>query len=643
MNLIIPAVNSQKCVKARALFDNIAEAPDELAFRKGDVLTVLEQNTASLEGWWLCTLRGRQGICPGNRLRLLPGQYDNNEGLFGTSLDDSQKQDKRRSWHVQSNKVITPQKYGDIFLYDLPTSRCSVVSSSNDFYLNESNDTIDQIIANMRKTTAVDDFDNIDCYDTPPKAIPVISTPTKSPATGYTVPKSTISSKSCVTPLDSYDVPRPSQALTPSSSTSSLTNDGSSLSGSNRSSITAADYDVPRSRFSMSSYQTSKILTSTQNNQQQQIYDIPINKVNLPLDPALVDLQKLESEVSTAITKLLSFVSPGWRTLQKLEKTLMEIKLACQRLRTSLHDLTEFAEGTLSNAAGKALSDKGLSMKLRPLVKALRDTDKLIEKAFSELDIIKWNTTQLCREENETNCSALINWPADPLDQLIACARVLTEDVRQVASFIQGNSTLLFKKQLVFKNVSTEDYDYVNLDSRDAVVKQREELREMLPQELGKNYDLVVAEADQAAIQHVLLSPMDPNDKQVLSFYAAQAITHGSHLTHAIDAFLQTVEHNQPPKVFLAHGKFVVLSAHRLVHIGDTVHRNVLRNDFKTRILQSSNTLNDVLAQTVTKIKQAAQYFPSVTAVQEMVDSVVDVSHMAKDLKLILIHAAQQP
>jgi hypothetical protein len=52
----------QKCVKARALYDNIAEAPDELAFRKGDVLTVLEQNTAGLEGWWLCALRGRQVI-----------------------------------------------------------------------------------------------------------------------------------------------------------------------------------------------------------------------------------------------------------------------------------------------------------------------------------------------------------------------------------------------------------------------------------------------------------------------------------------------------------------------------------------------------------------------------------------------------
>lgn len=48
---------------ARALYDNIAESPDELAFRKGDYLVVLEQNTAGLEGWWLCSLRGRQVSC----------------------------------------------------------------------------------------------------------------------------------------------------------------------------------------------------------------------------------------------------------------------------------------------------------------------------------------------------------------------------------------------------------------------------------------------------------------------------------------------------------------------------------------------------------------------------------------------------
>lgn len=46
--------------------DNVRSVP-RLAFRpKGDILTVIEQNTGGLEGWWLCSLtRPGQGIVPG--------------------------------------------------------------------------------------------------------------------------------------------------------------------------------------------------------------------------------------------------------------------------------------------------------------------------------------------------------------------------------------------------------------------------------------------------------------------------------------------------------------------------------------------------------------------------------------------------
>lgn len=113
----------------------------------------------------------------------------------------------------------------------------------------------------------------------------------------------------------------------------------------------------------------------------------------------------------------------------------------------------------------------------------------------------------------------------------------------------------MFKRSSVISGGSNgpggEDYDYVNLESREVVAKQREELRATLPQELRSSYDLLVTENDNAAVQAPPASPapMDPNDKQLLAFYAAQVITHGAHLTHAIDAFLQTVERNQPPKV----------------------------------------------------------------------------------------------
>ncbi|XP_038145085.1 cas scaffolding protein family member 4 [Cyprinodon tularosa] len=56
---------------AKALYDNVAECPDELAFRRGDVVTVLEQSVADTSGWWMCSLHGRRGLAPANRLELL--------------------------------------------------------------------------------------------------------------------------------------------------------------------------------------------------------------------------------------------------------------------------------------------------------------------------------------------------------------------------------------------------------------------------------------------------------------------------------------------------------------------------------------------------------------------------------------------
>ncbi|NXS31219.1 CASS4 protein, partial [Pomatostomus ruficeps] len=57
---------------AKALYNNKAECSDELAFRRGDILTVLERHVLGSEGWWRCSLHGRHGLAPANRLQLLP-------------------------------------------------------------------------------------------------------------------------------------------------------------------------------------------------------------------------------------------------------------------------------------------------------------------------------------------------------------------------------------------------------------------------------------------------------------------------------------------------------------------------------------------------------------------------------------------
>jgi len=378
-----------------------------------------------------------------------------------------------------------------------------------------------------------------------------------------------------------------------------------------------------------------------------QVYDVPPpnpsprqpRELPLELSSALETLASLESEATLAVSRLLGFAGPQWRQREKLESRIMDIKLAVVRLRTSLHNLAEFGEGALGNAARAA--DKGLANKLRPLVKNLRDADRLVQETSSALDALDWSVDALCREDDSRRCNV------DALDQVVACARALSDDVRQAASTIQGNATLLFKRA-VSPSCSHnsgewhEDYDYVKLQSRDSVSKQNAEIREQLPDKMKKSFDVLVQQAESLALTDDK-RPIDDDvdDYRVLNFYSGQAVTHSCHLTHAIDAFLQTVEHNQPPKVFLAHGKFVVLSAHCLVQVGDTVHRNVVKPQVRTRVLNCTNALSEGLATTVNKIKKAALQFPSVTAVQEMVDSVVDISHLARDLKLSLVQALQ--
>ncbi|XP_057559642.1 cas scaffolding protein family member 4 [Hippopotamus amphibius kiboko] len=60
-----------KMLLARALYDNHPDCAYELAFCRGDILTILEQNVPESEGWWKCMLHGRQGLAPANRLQIL--------------------------------------------------------------------------------------------------------------------------------------------------------------------------------------------------------------------------------------------------------------------------------------------------------------------------------------------------------------------------------------------------------------------------------------------------------------------------------------------------------------------------------------------------------------------------------------------
>ncbi|XP_061715003.1 breast cancer anti-estrogen resistance protein 1 isoform X1 [Cydia pomonella] len=543
----IKPAQPKRCM-ARALYDNIAESPDELAFRRGDLLTVLEQNTGGSEGWWLCSLRGRQGICPGNRLRIVAGVFDASAAL--------QRRRARTPAPVAHQPLPAQQspaftKIEECSHYDVPRAPMPV-----------------QRIGNYDSPRPIGDW-----YDAP-------------------------------------RAPRPASADSACSGTGSLTSATSSASANSGSSAHSSTYDVPRSRA-----------------------------LPLPCDAALEALERLQEEASAAVSRLLSYVTPGWRRRGALRPRVLDVRVAGARLRAALHDLAVFADATLANAHDA--QDKGIAVKLRPLVKALKDAERITHEATSALDAGDWAPERLEREREPTDGTQ------DALDQLVACARSLTEDVRRAASFIHGNASLLFRRSAgtVPEHEWTEEYDYVRLESRTAVGRRNAEIRAALPDKLRASFDALVRDADHAgevsAVAAATRLPAD--DRQLAAFYAAQAATYGAHLATAVEAFLRTVEMGQPPDVFLAHGKFVVLSAHRIVHVGDTVHRSAQHAGLKSRALRCSDALSDALAATVAKTKSAAQQFPCASAVAEMAEAARTLAARAQELRRVLVRAADPP
>lgn len=67
-----------------------------------------------------------------------------------------------------------------------------------------------------------------------------------------------------------------------------------------------------------------------------------------------------------------------------------------------------------------------------------------------------------------------------------------------------------------------EDYDYVNLESKDSVERKHAEIREALPADLRKSFDVLVHEAEKIAISNDkrLDDSLDSSDLQVDTQYS---------------------------------------------------------------------------------------------------------------------------
>uniref|UniRef100_A0A8C8RHM1 Breast cancer anti-estrogen resistance protein 1 n=1 Tax=Pelusios castaneus TaxID=367368 RepID=A0A8C8RHM1_9SAUR len=890
-------------VLAKALYDNVAESPDELSFRKGDIMTVLERNTQGLDGWWLCSLHGRQGIVPGNRLKILVGMYDKKQqagasqgqpplqttlpshqqgsciplppaaqppgdsvylvpappkgqsgmhpgpasfpsppakqqlgytkqplphtgqeiyqvppslshapdaayqgppvtasppqdiyqvppavglgqDIYQVPPSMSQPQDiyqvppslDVRNWEGSKpqGKVVVPTWVGQVYIYDSPKGEQDEYDIPRHLLSSGPQEIYD--VPTVRGVLASQCSQEV--YDTPPMAVkgptcrepgqeiydvpPSVEKglPLQIPLTVYDIPPSV--SKDVpdgptreetydvppafakpkvldpprhpvepALPEDIYDVPPAAGKGTPEATFSQEIYDvppglrklaGSAqdvydvpreLHAGGQPSLDAEGeyiYDVPPQVDREAKAGDAKRLSasstgSTRSNLSTSSLDVGPGKeagmapkeLGLDLDMAMEMLARLQHHVSGSVSYLMSFISTGWRSPEQLELHAPSLRAAAEGVKGALRDLLEFARGAVGNAA--QASDRALHTKLSKQLQKMEDVYQALLRHSQVLDGCGWAPSALVAGRPGGT---------DDLDRLVMLSRGIPDDTKQLASFLHGNASLLFRRARLpadgldssllltpqpplapadkassiqsrplpsppkflaqespdgqYEHSESgwmEDYDYVHLQGKEEFEKTQKELLEkgniirhgkgQLEQQQLKQFERLEQEVTRP-IDNDLSSwtppqhyahvrggaALCPSDRQLLLFYLEQCEANITTLTNAVDAFFTAVSTNQPPKIFVAHSKFVILSAHKLVFIGDTLSRQARAQDVRHKVSQYSNLLCDMLKKIVVTTKAAALHYPSPSAAKDMVERVEDLASSTQQFRMVL-------
>ncbi|XP_058530027.1 breast cancer anti-estrogen resistance protein 1 isoform X2 [Ochotona princeps] len=868
-------------VLAKALYDNVAESPDELSFRKGDIMTVLERDTQGLDGWWLCSLHGRQGIVPGNRLKILVGMYDKKpagpgpgppatpsqpqpqpqpqpglpqglhtavpptsqytpmlpatsqpqpdsvylvptpsktqQGLyqspgpspqfqsppakqtsalakqaphhpFPSSAADlyqvppgpgSPAQDiyqvppsagmghdiyqvppsmDTRNWEgtKPQAKVVVPTRVGQGYVYetsqpeqdeyDIP--RHLLAPGPQDIYdvppvrgllpNQYSQEVYDTPPMAVKGPNGRDPL--LDVYDVPPSVekglqpsshhavYDIPPSVSKDVPDGqllreetYDVPPAFAKAKPfdparhplvlTAPPPDSpptedvYDVPPPAPDLydvppglrrpgpgtlydVPRERVPPEVADSSMLDDGVYSVPPPAEREGPADGKRLSASSTG----STRSSQSASSLEAAVpGREPMELEVAVEALARLQHGVSATVAHLLDLAGSaggagGLRgNTESQEPLKQDLWAAVAAVQGAVHELLEFAHSAVGNATHT--SDRTLHAKLSRQLQKMEDV---------------YQTLLVHGQALDSGRGGLGATPED-LDRLVACSRAVPEDAKQLASFLHGNASLLFRRTKApvpgpdgsgplhpnhvdkassiqsrplpsppkftsqdspdgqYENSEggwMEDYDYVHLQGKEEFEKTQKELLEkgnIIRQGKGqlelqqlKQFECLEQEVSRP-IDHDLSNwtpaqPLAPgragglgaSDRQLLLFYLEQCEANLTTLTNAVDAFFTAVATNQPPKIFVAHSKFVILSAHKLVFIGDTLSRQAKAADVRSQVTHYSNLLCDLLRGIVATTKAAALQYPSPSAAQDMVDRVKELGHSTQQFRRVL-------
>uniref|UniRef100_A0A8C5PIF0 Embryonal Fyn-associated substrate n=1 Tax=Leptobrachium leishanense TaxID=445787 RepID=A0A8C5PIF0_9ANUR len=632
---------------ALALYDNAAESPEELSFRKGDVMLVIERDAPALGGWWRCSLRGQQGIAPGNRLRILPDTPSQESEYQAPRLLDTTAETGELS-----NPGQTPRPSEDSTEAQAGTEVYQVPAIAR-LCLSPTPKNAQDEIYNSPRLVGVSSQQSTEVYDTPSSlqrevfsALDIYDSPVlrvKDEAVTNNVPEEI--------PEDIYDVPP-------------------ALHG-----LPHDQEDEEEGIYSLPS--NLKRVSGLQN-----LYEAPediLSSGHLPetVEPVNTHRLSVSSTGSTrsadsggsresSITSMLTWDTrnEGNCTVEALRSLHKELQRTMATVGEKSEPVDKCQEHLIPTQGTEVLKDfLGLAQVV--LLRSCQASDpalhwelsghlEQLEHALKELidqgtDV---SLTKLIHEQSgcivrlvSSNAGLLFPRPRLSSSESLSRRPLPALPTASPAPFRKGSiqdrplpppPTLLCAPSAPEENGESEyeriqcrDNHYVHLQGTNAsqvTMKTRDKqtnIEQTQSQEKETNSRIEPSEEDQ----------------HLLRFYAAQSHGHLQTLQSCVGTFLASAS-SQPPRVFVGHGKQLVIAAHKLVFIGDTLGRLLGCSQLQAKLSGEGGSLCQALKEVVLATKEAAALYPSPTALKAMASSVSTLCTCARSFTDLLQNLA---
>lgn len=162
----------------------------------------------------------------------------------------------------------------------------------------------------------------------------------------------------------------------------------------------------------------------------------PLREVTLFPEEATQRLMQLQERVCQAVSKLMDFVSSGWRSSKHLSQHLQEIRAASEVVANLVTSFLNFALDVRGNA--QRLTDFNLQTKLQKQLSIVEDSGLILQTSVNALGGLNWPLDVLAQDLSQSQTP-------DQLDRFVMVARTLPEDIKRLVSIINANSKLLFR------------------------------------------------------------------------------------------------------------------------------------------------------------------------------------------------------